>query len=359
MQFWPFLWGAITIYIVARLAQRLGGGWFALLLSREFRAYRAVGWVAVLGVGLLAALHGKELLPRAVCFWDGVVGGAPALISVENGLAARPGGHSADFPARRDVPWGAFLVVAMISKALKTRVEQLKQKKYRKRHNAFLVEGGKSVLELLASGLTTERVFLTAEYADKISALPAAVPYELVSEDELTRLGTLATNTTALAIAQLPAEPMLLPPTNGLLLALDQVRDPGNVGTLIRLADWYGLQGVVCSDTCADPWAPKTVAATMGSFARVPIWQRDLPEWLDNLPPSVPRYGAHLEGDNVHRLTLQPAGVLIMGSESHGPRPEVLARLTQRLYIPGAGGAESLNVAISAAILLDNFHRAL
>ncbi|MGY2132499.1 TrmH family RNA methyltransferase [Hymenobacter sp. HD11105] len=247
----------------------------------------------------------------------------------------------------------------MISKALKTRVEQLKQKKYRKRYEAFLVEGGKSVLELLASGLTTERIFLTPEYAAKIPALPSAVPYELVTEDELTRLGTLATNITALAIAQLPAEPPLLPPSNGLLLALDQVRDPGNVGTLIRLADWYGLQGVVCSDTCADPWAPKTVAATMGSFARVPVWQRDLPAWLDNLPPGVPRYGAHLEGDNVHRLTLQPAGVLIMGSESHGPRPEVLERLTQRLYIPGTGGAESLNVAISAAILLDNFHREL
>lgn len=247
----------------------------------------------------------------------------------------------------------------MISKALKTRVEQLKQKKYRKRYQAFLVEGGKSVLELLASGLATERVFLTSEYAAKIPPLPATLPVEVVTEEELTRLGTLATNTTALAIAQLPTEPPLLPPSNSLLLALDQVRDPGNVGTLIRLADWYGLQGVVCSDTCADPWAPKTVAATMGSFARVAIWQRDLPEWLDDLPPSVPRYGAHLEGDNVHRLSLQPSGVLIMGSESHGPRPEVLERLTQRLYIPGAGGAESLNVAISAAILLDNFHREL
>ena len=247
----------------------------------------------------------------------------------------------------------------MVSKAVAKYVHALHLKKYRLRHGAFLVEGGKSVLELLSSALITERVFLTAEYAAKIPPLPATVPQEIVTEEELTRLGTLATNTTALAIARLPAEPPLLPPTTTLLLALDQVRDPGNLGTLIRLADWYGLQGVVCSDTCADPWAPKTVAATMGSFARVAIWQRDLPPWLDNLPPSVPRYGAHLEGDNVHRLTLQPAGVLIMGSESHGPRPEVLERLTQRLYIPGAGGAESLNVAISAAILLDNFHREL
>ena len=166
-------------------------------------------------------------------------------------------------------------------------------------------------------------------------------------------------NTTALAIARLPAETPLNPAAGTLLLALDQVRDPGNLGTLIRLADWYGLAGVVCSDTCTDPWSTKTVAATMGSFTRVAVWQRDLLTWLDALPTDLPRYGAHLEGDNVHRLHLRPSGVLIMGSESHGPRPEVLDRLTQRLFIPGAGGAESLNVAVSAAILLDNFYREL
>ncbi|OUJ74878.1 TrmH family RNA methyltransferase [Hymenobacter crusticola] len=248
----------------------------------------------------------------------------------------------------------------MLSKAQKTRVEQLKQKKYRLRHEAFLVEGGKSVRELLGSALSTERLFLTPEFAEKIRAeVPRGVPVELLSEEELTRLGTLSTNTTALAIAQLPPETPLTPTAGTLLLALDQVRDPGNLGTLIRLADWYGLAGVVCSDTCADPWAPKTVAATMGSFTRVPVWQRELPAWLDSLPAEWPRYGAHLEGDNVHRLDLRPNGVLIMGSESHGPRPEVLERLTQRLFIPGAGGAESLNVAVSAAILLDNFHRTL
>ena len=248
----------------------------------------------------------------------------------------------------------------MVSKAVAKYVHALHQKKYRLRHGAFLVEGGKSVRELLSSTLLTERLFLTHEFAAKIQPeLPAGVPVELVSEDELTRLGTLATNNTALAVARLPEEKPLKPSPDTLLLALDQVRDPGNLGTLIRLADWYGLAGVVCSDTCTDPWAPKTVAATMGSFTRVAVWQRDLPEWLDALPPALPRYGAHLEGDNVHRLALRPSGVLIMGSESHGPRPEVLARLTQRLYIPGAGGAESLNVAVSAAILLDNFHREL
>ncbi|SNC62875.1 RNA methyltransferase, TrmH family [Hymenobacter gelipurpurascens] len=246
----------------------------------------------------------------------------------------------------------------MVSKAVAKYVHALHLKKYRLRHDAFLVEGGKSVRELLSSGLLTERLIVTSEFAEKIrEELPQGVPVDIVSEDELTKLGTLANNNTALAIARLPQETPLQPEPGSLLLALDQVRDPGNVGTLIRLADWYGLAGVICSDTCADPWAPKTVAATMGSFTRVSIWQRELPTWLQSLPAELPIYGADLHGDNVHRLTLRPTGVLIMGSESHGLTPEVEACLTQRLHIPGRGQAESLNVAVSAAILLDNFYR--
>ncbi|GAA4358106.1 RNA methyltransferase [Hymenobacter saemangeumensis] len=210
--------------------------------------------------------------------------------------------------------------------------------------------------------METEQVLLTAEFADQNRALlPSGPAYTLATEAALTQLGTLATNTTALAVARLPQEADLLPalPTSSLVLALDQVRDPGNVGTLIRLADWYGLPGVVLSETCADPYAPKTVSATMGSFARVKVWSRDLPTWLQSLPPEALVYGADLHGDNVHHLPLQPAGVLVMGSESHGLTPEVEACLTRRLHIPrGPGGrAESLNVAISAAILLDNFFR--
>lgn len=247
----------------------------------------------------------------------------------------------------------------MVSKAVVKYVHALQQKKYRLRHGAFLVEGGKSVRELLSSGLLTERLFLTADFAAKIGQeLPAGVPVEIISEAELTQLGTLSTNTTALAVARIPAEPAL-PAAAGLLLALDEVRDPGNLGTLIRLADWYGLTGVVCSESCTDPWNPKTVAATMGSFTRVRIWQRELPQWLGQLPAATPIYGADLAGDNVHRLALAPEGVLVMGSESHGLRPEVHARLTRRLHIPGRGGAESLNVAVSAGILLDNFFRQL
>ncbi|MBF9220367.1 RNA methyltransferase [Hymenobacter ruricola] len=249
----------------------------------------------------------------------------------------------------------------MVSKTLGKYVQSLHQKKYRQRHGAFLVEGGKSVLELLSSDLETEHLLTTAEFASQNRASLPARLLTLVTETELTQLGTLAHNATALAVARLPSEPPLPPtlPTGALLLALDEVRDPGNLGTLLRLADWYGLPGVVLSPGCADAYAPKTVAATMGAFARVPVWERDLAAWLPTLPPEVGIFGADLAGDNVHRLALRPAGVLVMGSESHGLTPGVAAALTRRLHIPrGAGGrAESLNVAISAAILLDNFFR--
>ena len=254
----------------------------------------------------------------------------------------------------------------MVSKAIAKYVQALHLKKYRQRHGAFLVEGGKSVSELLMSGLEVEHLLLTAEFAAQLAPalrpLPATIPAPvLVSEAELTQLSTLSTNLTALAVARRPPERPLLSTLcqTELVLALDGVADPGNLGTLLRLADWYGLPGVVLGAGCADPFGPKTVAASMGSFARVPVWERDLAAWLPELPAKTAVYGADLRGDNVHELALQPAGVLVMGSESHGLAPAVAARLTRRLHIPRSprGRAESLNVAISAGILLDNFFR--
>ena len=253
----------------------------------------------------------------------------------------------------------------MVSKALAKYVRALQQRKYRQRHAAFLVEGAKSVLELLGSGLRVEYLLATPAFAEQLAAsgaLPPGMPLHLASEEELTQLGTLQTNAAALAVVHRPAEISLPPalPLTRLVLALDNVADPGNLGTLWRLADWYGLPGLVLSETCADPFNPKAVAASMGAFGRVPVWPgRDLAAWLASLPPETGVFGADLTGDDVHRLALAPAGVLVMGSESHGLSPAVAAQLTRRLHIPrGPGGrAESLNVAVSAAILLDNFFR--
>jgi TrmH family RNA methyltransferase len=249
----------------------------------------------------------------------------------------------------------------MVSKALAKYIRSLHQRKYRQRHAAFLVEGAKSVLELLSSGLEVEHLLATPAFAEQLAS-PRQLAVQLATEDELTQLGTLQTNAAALAVVRRPPQPALslALPSSRLVLALDNVADPGNLGTLWRLADWYGLPGVVLSENCADPYNPKAVAASMGAFGRVPMWANvNLASWLSSLPASVGVFGADLEGDNVHKLHLLPAGVLVMGSESHGLSPEVAASLTQRLHIPhGPGGrAESLNVAVSAAILLDNFFR--
>jgi TrmH family RNA methyltransferase len=249
----------------------------------------------------------------------------------------------------------------MVSKALAKYIRSLHQRKYRQRHAAFLVEGAKSVLELLASGLEIEHLLSTPAFAPQLAS-HRHPPVQLATDDELTQLGTLQTNAAALAVVRRPPAIALPPalPASRLVLALDNVADPGNLGTLWRLADWYGLPGVVLSENCADPYNPKAVAASMGAFGRVPVWADvDLAAWLQALPEEIGIFGADLQGDNVHKLRLQPAGVLVMGSESHGLSPEVAAQLTRRLHIPhGPGGrAESLNVAVSAAILLDNFFR--
>jgi TrmH family RNA methyltransferase len=199
--------------------------------------------------------------------------------------------------------------------------------------------------------------------AQNRAQLPASLDFALATEAELSHLGTLATNNTALAVARIPAESVLADtlPTRALVLALDEVRDPGNLGTLLRLADWYGLPGVVLSDTCADPYSPKTVAATMGSFARVQVWQRDLPAWLAALPPAVGIFGADL----ARRQRAQPGSAARRraGDGQRVARPHPGCRSLP--HPPPAhpprqgGGAESLNVAISAAILLDNFFRSV
>ena len=217
------------------------------------------------------------------------------------------------------------------------------------------------MLELLGAGLAIEHLVATPAFAPHLAA-PPGVPLHLATEEELTQLGTLQTNAAALAVVRQPAAPPLPPalPAARLVLALDGVADPGNLGTLWRLADWYGLPGLVLSENCADPFNPKAVAASMGAFGRVPVWaDHDLAAWLGSLAPEVEIFGADLHGDNVHRLALAPRGVLVMGSESHGLSPAVGEALTRRLHIPhGPGGrAESLNVAVSAAILLDNFFR--
>jgi TrmH family RNA methyltransferase len=241
----------------------------------------------------------------------------------------------------------------MISKNQLKMLRALGQKKQRKAHGLFLVEGEKNVLELLDTPLVVKQVFATVEFLQQHQGELA--PYECIeaSMDELTKASSLVSNNAAVAIVEIPQT--ATPKAEGLMIALDGVSDPGNLGTIIRIADWYGIKHIVASRDCADPYNPKTIRATMGSFGRVTVFLTDLPDYLQRA--DIPVYGAFLEGQSVHSTEFSSQGILLMGSESHGVRAEAEQYVTDKITIPAFGGAESLNVAMATGIILDNLRR--
>ena len=244
----------------------------------------------------------------------------------------------------------------MVSKQKIKFIRSLQIKKNRLAEQLFFVEGAKSVLELLGSEWPVAGVAATEEFIRENSTLLEVKGVELLeaSEAQLVQMGTFASNRGALAWAPIPNAPESLP-TAPWVLALDDIRDPGNLGTLLRIADWYGLHEIVCSTTTAELYNPKVLHASMGSFTRVKVWYQDLTEYL---PASQrPVYGAYLEGDNVHSLNFAERGVLLMGNEAQGIHPDLEALVTQKVHIPQFGGAESLNVASATAVICDNLRR--
>ena len=241
----------------------------------------------------------------------------------------------------------------MISKNQLKLIRQLGQKKYRKQLNQYLVQGEKNVLELLNSSLNAVDVFATSAFINAHQSCFPSTHIIEADEDVLTKASTLVSNNAAIAIVDMPKAD--LPTIKGLILALDGVSDPGNLGTIIRVADWYGIKHIVTSTDSADAYNPKTISATMGSFVRVSVSQVDLPAYLQTL--RLPIYGAFLDGQSVHKTQFNGEGVLLMGSESHGIRQACAGLVTDKITIPAFGEAESLNVAMATGIILDNFKR--
>lgn len=246
----------------------------------------------------------------------------------------------------------------MLSKAVLKYINSLQIKKYRHIHQAFLVEGAKSVVELLQADFRIERLFITEDfYQAHVALLNNKYSYEIISEQELIRAGTFASNNAALAIAKIKPPEKFNFQQHPFIIVLDDIRDPGNLGTIIRLADWYGIRHIVGSPTCADFYNPKVIAATMGSFCRVAVSYLNLPAFLQEQAAHYTVYGAALNGENIHNLVLKPTGILVMGNEAHGLTPEVAGQINKLIKIPGFGKAESLNVAAATAIMVDNFYR--
>ncbi len=237
----------------------------------------------------------------------------------------------------------------MLTKAEIKRIRSLGDKAGRLAEGVFAVEGEKMVGELLQSGFTVREVYRTGEN---------------ISPAEMARISFLRTPTPVLAVAEIPtSHPAEMLPER-LALALDDVQDPGNVGTIIRLADWFGIHDLYCSPATADCWSPKVVQATMGAIFRVRVHYVPLDKWLPRVAAKgIPVFGTFLEGENIYSCHLEPdRGIIVMGNEGKGISTETARYVTRKLYIPpypstSAPTSESLNVAMATAITLSEFRR--
>ena len=238
----------------------------------------------------------------------------------------------------------------MISKNQMKYVRQLELKKFRRREGCFVAEGPKVVGDLIRSGHRPRQLFAT---------MPEWTDAQIVTDDELRKLSFLQHPQQVLAVFPLPAPADDVPPTPAsLCLALDGIQDPGNLGTIIRIADWFGIDTIYCSEDTVDAWSPKVVQATMGSIARVRMVYTDLVALLRST--ILPVYGTLLDGTDIYHETLTQDGIIVMGNEGNGISPEVRELVTRRLLIPPfrrGDTAESLNVAIATAITCSEFRR--
>ncbi|WP_027137143.1 TrmH family RNA methyltransferase [Gaetbulibacter saemankumensis] len=238
----------------------------------------------------------------------------------------------------------------MLSKGQIKLITSLKQKKYRLQHGCFVAEGIKTINELLESSLTLRTLYTTESF--NIDAKKEI----LITEIELKKISFLTNPNKALAVFDIPAAKPIS--NQGLIVALDDVRDPGNLGTIIRLCDWFGIEELVCSSATVDCYNPKVVQATMGSITRVNISYVDLVDYLNTVDLSV--FGAFMDGENVYNSVLPESGVLVMGNEANGISQQVEAIVSNRISIPRFGSlkaTESLNVATATAVLLSEFKR--
>ncbi|MCL6294167.1 TrmH family RNA methyltransferase [Jejuia spongiicola] len=238
----------------------------------------------------------------------------------------------------------------MLSKSQIKLITSLKQKKYRLQHGFFVVEGTKTIKELLQSKLTLQALYTTETF--NIDAKDEI----LISKADLKRISFLTTPNKALAVFKIPKpKPINL---NGMIVALDAIRDPGNLGTIIRLCDWFGIKDLLCSKETVDCFNPKVIQATMGSITRVNISYVDLAAFLSKAEPPV--FGAFMEGETVYKKQLPNSGILVMGNEANGISKQVEATIDEKISIPRFGdlqATESLNVATATAILLSEFRR--
>jgi TrmH family RNA methyltransferase len=240
----------------------------------------------------------------------------------------------------------------MLSKNQIKLISSLQQKKHRFANQLFFAEGVKVIQELVKSNFELEQLYTTKEDFLDVAAYKRTV----ITENELNKISALATPNTCLAVFKIPAESKII--ESGLIVALDDIRDPGNLGTIMRLCDWFGIQQLVCSKETVDIYNPKVVQATMGSIARVNVNYVDLETFISKASLAV--FGTFMDGENIYKTTLPQEGIIIMGNEANGISENIENLITKRLTIPRFGDlqiTESLNVATATSIVLSEFRR--
>lgn len=247
----------------------------------------------------------------------------------------------------------------MIGKNQIKLVRSLESKKGRSKEGLFVAEGPKVVADLMAV-IKPRVIFATAEWIEVYGKERADSVFE-VSNDELRGISFLKHPQNVMALFPMRGSCVVVPNNVELYLALDDVQDPGNLGTIIRIADWFGISRIYCSRNTADVYNPKVVQATMGSIARVEVVYVELTEFLSSLPENFPIYGTFLDGEDIYKKSLTSNGIIVMGNEGKGISPSVARYINNRLLIPsfpkGRATADSLNVAIATAITCAEFRR--
>ncbi|CAM3775263.1 TrmH family RNA methyltransferase [Sphingobacterium prati] len=245
----------------------------------------------------------------------------------------------------------------MLSKAQISLITSLQNKKYRKQHGLFIVEGIKSVQEFISSSYQVESIFYTDDANTKVGKISHNIKSHQLTETEFQKISTLKSPQGILALIKLPEQQQIKVNDlrNCFNLVLDDVQDPGNLGTIIRTAEWFGIKHIICSIGTVDAYNPKVVQATMGSLSRIQIYYVDLHEFISST--DLPVYGALLNGQSIYQTEWSKEGLIVMGNEGNGISSEVITLIDQAVTIPRIGQAESLNVAVATTIFCSEIVR--
>ncbi len=252
----------------------------------------------------------------------------------------------------------------MLSKNQIKYISSLKQKKFRKIHNEFIAEGPKIVNELIENNFPVKSIYALRSYLENNERLlkTSGIHLNEINNKELERISTLTTPNGVLAVINIPEfHKSDIDFSKDICLVLENIQDPGNMGAIIRTADWFGVNTIICSEDTVDVYNPKVIQATMGSFARIKVIYHDLEKFLLAVPGNIPVYGASLHGMNIYKTDLTTNGLIITGNESKGISQRIQKYIKQNIKIPDYSlndkKAESLNASIATALILAEFRR--